>query len=88
MTVYVLTTHWDTPDNEGAEVIGVYADPERAIADMRKGAEAVKADYPQDYWDGDMTWEDDCEIYLGRSSCRAFELATHYAWNITRAEVA
>ncbi len=30
MKVYVLHHYWDTPDNEGTEIIGVYRNKEEA----------------------------------------------------------
>lgn len=68
MYIYVLYRYWDTPDNEGNEVMGAYFDQEKAMADMIADAAATKAYYAPDYWEDDMTWEDDNEIHLGRNS--------------------
>lgn len=87
MIVSVLYRHWDTPDNEGNEVMGVYFDNETAISKMKEDADRVKSYYPNDYWDKDMTWEDDTEIYLGRGSYTAYELSTNYYWTIAKMEV-
>lgn len=54
---------------------------------MRADAEKVKGYYPVDYWEEDMTWEDDCEIHLGRSAKSFGELATIHCWTITKIEV-
>lgn len=35
MIVFVLHRYWNTPDNEGADVVGVYRDVEGAIDDMK-----------------------------------------------------
>lgn len=64
MIVFVLHRYWNTPDNEGADVAGVYRDVEGAIDDMKSAAQKVKSYYPKDYWEPDMTWEDDAEIHL------------------------
>ena len=39
MNVFVLYRYWDTPDNEGNEVCGVYKDVDNAISVMKKDAE-------------------------------------------------
>lgn len=45
MYIYVLYRYWDTPDNEGNEVMGAYFDQEKAMADMIADADATKAYY-------------------------------------------
>ena len=59
----------------------------RHIDDMKSAAQKVKSYYPKDYWEPDMTWEDDAEIHLGRDSHARYELATIYSWTISRMEV-
>lgn len=54
---------------------------------MKSEAEDVKSYYPEDYWEPDMTWEDDAEIHLGRDSHTRYELATIYCWTISKMEV-
>lgn len=49
MNVFVLYRYWDTPDNEGNEVCGVYKDVDNAISVMKKDAEHVKSYYQDDY---------------------------------------
>ena len=49
MIVFVLHRYWNTPDNEGADVVGVYRDVEGAIDDMKSAAQKVKSYYPKDY---------------------------------------
>ena len=46
MNVFVLYRYWDTPDNEGNEVCGVYKDVDNAISVMKKDAEHVKSYNP------------------------------------------
>lgn len=87
MNVFVLYRYWDTPDNDGNEVCGVYKYVDNAISIMKKDAEHVKSYYQDDYWDEDMTWEDELEIHLGRDSHNPYEPATVYCWTITKAEV-
>lgn len=86
MIVYVLYRHWDTPDNEGNEVVGVYLHPKDAVKTMKADAEATKAYYDQDFWNEDMTWEGEQEIYLGHDPMNG-SLATIYCWEIVSAEV-
>ena len=49
MNVFVLYRYWDTPDNEGNEVCGVYKNVDNAISIMKKDAEHVKSYYQNDY---------------------------------------
>lgn len=86
MYIYILYRYWDTPDNEGTDIMGAYFDQEKAAADMRADADATKAHYTHDYWDDDMTWEDDCEIHLGRNA-DGEGLATIYCWEVEKVEV-
>jgi hypothetical protein len=87
MQVFVLHQYWDTPDVEGSDVIGVFYDVENAISCMKRAAEKVKGYYSKDYWDEDMTWEDDTEIHLGHDFHTPYELATIYCWTITKLDV-
>lgn len=87
MVVFVLHRYWDTPDNEGSDVLGVFRNVEDAILTMRTSANEVKTFYSDDYWEDDMTWEDDSEIHLGRDSHARYELATVYCWTISKMEV-
>jgi len=86
MEVYILSHYWDTPDNEGNEVMGAYCNLADATADMKADAVATRAHYPSDFWEDDCTWEDDAEIRLGRCSTRN-EPATFYCWEIKKVEV-
>lgn len=85
--VYVLYRYWDSPDSEGSDVLGVFQNVDDAISYMKSEAEDVKSYYPEDYWEPDMTWEDDAEIHLGRDSHTRYELATIYCWTISKMEV-
>lgn len=94
MKVYVLQHHWDTPDNEGTEVLGVYGDDhlEMARATMRAGADWLKKEYEDTYagdweWDEDGTWEDDNSIHLFYDSRSLYQAATVYSWEIVKMEV-
>lgn len=81
MTVFVLYRYWNTPDNEGADVIGVYRDVKNAIFTMRSAAKEVMSYYSEDYWEEDMTWEDNMEIHLGHASYNRYESSTIYCWS-------
>lgn len=85
--VYILYRYWDTPDNEGTEIIGAYRSSERAIADMRLDAAITRAEYPDDFWEDDYTWEDEFSIHLGCGATSMYDLATIYGWEIEKVEV-
>lgn len=88
MTVFVLHRHWDTPDNEGSDILGVFSRRKDAIEFMREDATATKSYYNgfgESYWDDDMTWESDTEIHLGRDAHTSY--ATIHCWEITEHEV-
>ena len=89
MTVYVLHRYWDTPDNEGNEIMAVYENVDDAIADMKADADATKAYYSgqPDFWDEDMTWEEEREIHLGSSTHSFCEPAVIYCWEVVEKEV-
>lgn len=87
MTVYVLHRYWDAPDNEGNEIMAVRRKVDDAISDMRADADAIKACHDADFWDEDMTWEEEREIHLGRNARSFGELAVIYCWEIVEKEV-
>ena len=89
MTVYVLNRYWNTPDNEGNEIMAVYENVDDAIADMKADADATKAYHSvqPNFWDEDMTWEEEREIHLGRNARSFGELAVIYCWEIVEKEV-
>jgi len=94
MEIYVLHHYWDTPDNEGNEIIGAYYKIDNAVSEMRAEAEITKSYYPADFWEDDFTWENDNEIHLGNCSTAysnecftATGLATIYCWEIKKVEV-
>lgn len=88
MTVYVLSRYWDSPDNEGRDVLGVFANQKDAVDLMREDAKATKEHcngFGEICWDEDMTWESDTEIHLGYGLQEPY--ATIYCWEITEHEV-
>lgn len=87
MQVFVVVHHWDTPDNEGVEVLGVFEKIEKARAQIVAGAGAIRAEYDEDFWDEDMTWDEPESIHLGGYSLGSFEPATLYSWEIVQREV-
>lgn len=89
MKVYVLIHTWNTPHNEGTEILGVYAADaiEKARADMRRSAAAVERDYGGDIWQDDFTWKDENSIHMGFDPQVSYELATVYGWDILEEEV-
>lgn len=86
MTVYILHRYWDTPDNEGVEVIGVYYNFKETQKDMQTDARKVRTYYSEDFWSDDMTWEEDNEIHLGFDPMNG-DLATIYWWEIIERKV-
>lgn len=86
MTVHVLSHHYDTPDVEGNEILGVYQNIDDARADMSVAAAVIRAQFPDDIWDDDMTWCDDNEIHLGFDDTGG-HIATIYCWEIATTEV-
>ncbi len=88
MTVFVLHHYFDTPDVEGNEIIGVYRHIEDARKKMRSCANRLKAEFPDDAWEEDMTWSDADEIHLGfEDKCGGGFFATIYCWEIVSREV-
>lgn len=87
MKVFVVVHHWDTPDNEGVEVLGVFEKIEKARAKIVAGAGAIRAAYDEDFWDEDMTWDEPSEIHLGRDERDYSNPATIYSWEIVQREV-
>jgi len=86
MVVYVLYHYWDTPDNEGSEIIGVYENISDASAEMNADVMETRAQYDPDFWCDDMTWDGDREIHLGYDPMNG-TLATIYCWMIVEKEV-
>ncbi len=87
MTVYVVVHHWDTPDNEGVEVLGVLSTVEKARAQIEVGADAIRKEFDEDFWDEDMTWDEPMSIHLGRCGRNCLEQATIYSWEISEQEI-
>lgn len=86
MTVHVLHHHYDTPDVEGNEILGVYHSIEDAREDMSFAAAVIRAQFPPGVWDKDMTWQEDNEIHLGFDNTGG-RIATIYCWEIISMEV-
>lgn len=86
MKIFVLYRYWNTPDNEGSEVFGVFRNEKDAHSTMIKDVDAVRLQYPIDFWSLDMTWEEEREVHLGYDPMNG-KLATIYCWNIAEMEV-
>ncbi len=69
-----------------AEVVGVWACKEDAEKKMAEEADAIRREFPADFWQEDMTWDDDDEIHLGHDPMNP-EPATIYCWTICRFEI-
>lgn len=87
MKVFVVVHHWDTPDNEGVEVLGVFSTFIAARAQLVAGAGETRAEYDEDFWDEDMTWDEPISIQLGHCGRDYLEQATIYCWEISEQEV-
>lgn len=87
MKVFVVVHHWDTPDNEGVEVLGVFEKIEKARAQIVAVAGAIRAEYYEDFWDEDMSWDEPMNIHLGRRRRDYLEQATVYSLEIFEQEV-
>lgn len=87
MIVYVAINTWDTPDNEGSEILGVYSNFEKAREQIEVGADAIRKEFDEDFWDEDMTWDEPMSIHLGRCGRDYLEQATVYSWEISEKEV-
>lgn len=82
LRVYVLHSYWDTPDTEGNEILGVFANLSDAIIAMKSAAKNLKDEYPVDYWEEDFTWQGELEIHLGSQKDNP-SYATIYCWTIS-----
>lgn len=81
MLLYILTNNWTTPHDDGAEVLGVYSDFEKAREIMQAEAEKIRAEYEPDFWDDDFSCDEPDYLSLGHFG-RGCELDTIYNWNI------
>lgn len=86
MTVHILLHTWNTPDVEGREIVGAYACHEDAQKKMIEEAKKIREQFDSDFWQEDMTWEDDNEIHLGFDPM-TIQPATIYCWTICSREV-
>lgn len=87
MIVYVAINTWDTPDNEGSEILGVYSNFEKAREQIEVGADAIRKEFDEDFWDEDMSCEEPNEIRLGHCARDYLELDTVYSWEISEQEI-
>ncbi len=82
MKLYILTNKWTTPSDDGAEVLGVYSDFEKASEIMKTESEKIRAEYEPDFWDDDLYIDEPDCLSIGHFG-RGCELATIYLWNIS-----
>lgn len=87
MKVFVLHRYFDTPDIEGNEIMGVYRKLEDAQSDMHTDVASTREYHEDDFWDDDMTWEDELEVHLGHNPKLSGCLATIYCWEIKETHV-
>ncbi len=90
MTVHILTHCWDTPDDEGYEILSVHNDIEVARTEMRELASDTKERMDKKMggcpWNHDLTWEADDAVYLGWYGERC-EPDWSWSWEIETMEV-
>ena len=84
MYVYVLHYRWENEENDGAEVLGVYAENSLAMAqeEMRTLASRRRNLEMDHFWQEDYTWEDAMEILLGHCGNGMYEMPEVYQWKI------
>lgn len=94
MKVYVLQHVWNTPNNDGFEVLGVYSEDHinQARADMLESINAIKQEFIDTYgedwkWDEDVSCEDGGYVHLSYDPKQIFTEATVYSWEILSMEV-
>lgn len=81
MLLYILTNNWTIPDDDGAEVLGVYSSFEKAREIMQAEAEKIRAEYEPDFWDDDLCCDETDYLSFGHFG-RGCKLDTIYEWNI------
>lgn len=86
MEVYILLHNWNTPDNEGAEVLGVFKSLQKAQAAMMRSAYEIEMEYDTCFFDPDMTWKEPMSVHFGHDPMTG-ELGTFYAWDIVKQNV-
>lgn len=87
MTVYAALYRWSTPDSDGAEILGVFQNADKARETIVAAAAKVREEYGDDFWEDDMTWDDPTDIQLGHDEHGYFEPATIYAWQIVEQDI-
>lgn len=68
MEVHIVLYHWCTDEEEGTDVVGCYADHDRACAEMRKHMEEVERRVIENYhpkFDADFKMDDKTYIAFG-----------------------
>ncbi len=90
MKVHILTHRWNTPDNEGYEILSVRSNIEAARNEMRKLVSKTKDRLDKEMggcpWSHDLTWEADDAIYLGWYG-KGCEPDWSWSWEIETMEV-
>ena len=61
MEVHVFLYHWCTSEEEGTDVMGVYADHEKACVEMQQYMREVESRKKADY--DDVEFDDDFAMY-------------------------
>ena len=67
MEVHIVLYHWCTDEEEGTDIVGAYADYERACAEMhrymRERRESLEEDY--DHFDSDFAQDEKSYVSFG-----------------------
>lgn len=88
--IYVLFTHWDNENNEGAEPIAASYDPRPLRKQMIELSDKLKteveAQYGKDIWQEDYTWHSDDNVHLGFDQ-HTGQLANVWSWEIIQLDI-
>ena len=91
MNVYVLTHHRNTPEEDFAYVVGVYAEDHLSVAreEMKRLSQNMMEDLAFvgiDGWDPDMCRDEPDYIGFGKPGI-GYDSSTEYGWEIALMEV-
>lgn len=80
--MYVLTVWWSTPGDDGYDIVGLFTDLHAAQDRMRRSANEIKEEYPDDLWEDSYSKSDDMCIHIGFGPKEPFLCSTMYNWDI------
>lgn len=88
MKVYVVLTWWDTDQDDGREVLGVWADRDAARAAMKANVDPIKKLYDGMDWKWDEEYSEETEdyVYLAAGIMDPYG-ATIYCWEVLEIDI-